>query len=284
MLNQDGKVCKVRPDVINFDDIKNMVPALAGHRKLVERIMHLLGIDEVNAIHGRWCYDTGVPFAHHLVDDEFKFRLKVDNEEILSRFPEGAFITVSNHPFGGMDGIILIHLVGKYRPDFRVMVNFFLNNIRAMRSTFIAVDPIKGDESPEKKKITLDGIREAMKTVKEGHPLGFFPAGAVSKVDKTLHISDREWQPSVIRLIRQLKVPVIPIYFHGHNSTFFNILGLIDWRLRSMRLPKELFKMRNTEVHISVGDPVMPECFSDFPDNESFGKFLRERTYSLSKL
>lgn len=284
MENSANKQCKVRPDVINFDDIKKTVPALAEHKKLVERIMHFLAIDEVNAVHGRWCYDTGVAFAHHLVDDEFKFKLRVDNEEVLSRFPTGAFITVSNHPFGGMDGIILIHLVGKYRPDFRVMVNYFLNNIRAMRSSFIAVDPIKGSDSPEKKKITLDGIREAMKQVKEGHPLGFFPAGAVSKVDRTLHISDREWQPSVIRLIKQLKVPVIPIYFHGHNSTFFNILGLIDWRLRSMRLPRELFKMRNTEVHISVGDPIMPATLAEYPDVESLGKFLREKTYCMAKI
>lgn len=283
-INADGVVCKVRPDVINFDDVKKMVPALTGHKKLVEKVMHFIGIDEVNRIHGSLCYEIGVPFSHLLVEKEFKFKLRVDNEEILSRFPTGAFVTVSNHPFGGMDGIILIHLVGKYRPDFRVMVNFFLNNIRAMRSSFIAVDPIKGDENPEKKKITLDGIREAMKQVKEGHPMGFFPAGAVSKINRSLHVADRQWQPTVIRLIKQFKVPVVPIYFHGHNSTFFNILGLIDWRLRSIRLPKELFNMKGKEVHISVGEPVMPEKIAEFSDLDALGDYLREATYSLSKL
>lgn len=280
----EKKECKVRPDVINFDDIAKMVPALAGHKKFVDSVMHLLKIDEVNAVHRRWCHDTGVPFAHHLVEDEFKFRLRVDNEEILSRFPKGAFITISNHPYGGMDGIILIHLVGKYRPDFRVMVNFFLNNIQAMRSSFIAVDPIKNDDSPEKKKITMDGIREAIKQVKSGHPIGFFPAGAVSKVNKSLHIADREWQPTIIRLIKQLKVPVVPIYFHGHNSTIFNILGLIDWRLRSLRLPTELFHMRGNEVHISVGEPVMPDKIESFTNLDELGKYLRKCTYDLSKL
>ena len=74
------------------------------------------------------------------MEDEFRFKLRIDNEEVLSRFPEGAFITVSNHPFGGMDGILLLHIVGKYRKDYQVMVNMILNNISAMRPSFIAVE------------------------------------------------------------------------------------------------------------------------------------------------
>lgn len=273
----------VKPDVLCYEDIVKAAPFLKGKRKLVERLMHWFMIDEVNAVHRRHCHTTGIPFSRLLVEEEFKFRLRVDNEEVLSRFPEGAFITVSNHPFGGMDGIILLHLVGKYRQDYQVMVNMFLNNITAMRSSFIPVDPIKTDD-PAKKAVTMQGIRRAMAHVKDGHPLGFFPAGAVSKVDRSLHISDREWQPSVTRLIRQLKVPVIPVFFHGHNSTFFNILGLIDWRLRSMRLPRELFNMKGSEVHVSVGEPISVEEQDRYKDPDALGKFLREKTYSLSHL
>ena len=273
----------VRPEVLTADDLIRMVPKLANHRKLVEKAMHFVGLDEVNAIHSRHCYSTGAEFSTHLVNDEFHFKLRVDNEEILRQFPEGGFITVSNHPYGGMDGIILLHLVGQYRPDYKVMVNMILYNISAMRPSFIPVDAIKTDD-PVKKALTMKSIREAMAHVKSGHPLGFFPAGAVSKVDKTLHISDREWQPTVTRLIKQLKVPVIPIYFHGHNSTFFNILGLIDWRLRSARLPKEIFNKRNKEIHISVGEPISVEKQSEFKDYESLGKYLREQTYALAKM
>lgn len=271
----------VRPDVLNYDDIVKMVPALANHRKFVEKVLHWVGIDEVNAVHGRHCYSTGVEFSRHLVEDEFKFKLRIDNEEILSRFPEEPFITVSNHPYGGMDGILLLHLVGKYRKDYQVMVNMFLNHISAMRPSFIAVDPIKTDD-PEKKAVTMQGIRRAMAHVKEGHPLGFFPAGAVSKINGSLHIRDREWQPTITRLIRQLKVPVIPIYFHGHNSAFFNILGLIDWRLRSARLPKEIFNKRGKEVRVSIGEPVSVATQSDFADAEALGRHLRDCTYALS--
>lgn len=113
---------------------------------------------------------------------------------------------------------MLIDIIGRHRPDFKVMVNMFLNYITAMRPSFIAVDP-SGSDDPEKKAATMQGIRQAIAHVRAGHPMGFFPAGAVSKIDRTLHISDREWQPSIIRLVKQLKVPVIPVYFHNHNST-----------------------------------------------------------------
>lgn len=273
----------VQPDVMTFEDIAAMVPALASHRKLVERVMHWLRIDEVNRVHGSWAHTSGIPFTHHLVDDEFKFKLHVDNEEVLARFPEGPFITVSNHPFGAMDGILLLHLVGKYREDFQVMVNMFLNHLSAMRSAFIAVDPFKSDD-PEKKKTTMQGIRTAMKHLKEGHPLGFFPAGAVSKPGWNLQVRDREWQPSITRLIKQMRVPVIPIYFHGHNSWFFQFLGMIDWRLRSARLPIELFRRKGKKIHISVGNPIPVDVQDRFADPNELGQYLRQQTYNLRKI
>lgn len=273
----------IRPDILNADDIVKMVPALANHRGLVERAMKILMLDKCNEVHARWCHTSGVPFAHHLVADEFKFKLRVDNEEILDRFKEGPFITVSNHPFGSYDGIVLIDLVGRHRPDYKVMVNLLLNNISAMRPSFIAVDPIKTDD-PEKKKITMQGIREAMRRIKEGHPVGFFPAGAVSKLGWNLKIRDRQWQPTIIRLIQQMKVPVVPIFFHGHNSALFNFLGVIDWRLRSLWLPHELFRRVGKEVHVSIGEPISPEEQASCKSLDELGELLRRHTYALSKL
>lgn len=273
----------VRPEVITYDDIRKAVPALDGHPKLVNKLLHFLRIDEINRIHSTYCDTPGVEFAHRLIADEFKFKLRIDNLQVLSRFPEGPFITVSNHPFGSYDGILLLDIVGEFRPDFKVMVNLILNNIQAMRPNFIAVDPLKTDD-PEKKKITMQGIREAMKHVKNGHPLGFFPAGAMSKLDRSLTIRDREWQPSIIRLIKQLQVPVIPIFFHGHNSWKFNALGLIDWRLRSLRLPREVILAYGREVHVSIGEPISVERQNECQSVEDLSALLRTATYDLKKI
>lgn len=278
-----GKSYDIRPEVLTYEDVCRMAPFFRGKPGLVKAIFRFLKIDRVNAVHSRWASTPGVPFSHALVEKEFKVRVRVDHEEILSRFPTGAFVTVSNHPLGAFDGIVLLHEVGTFRPDYQVMVNLFLNNLSAMRPSFIAVDP-SGSADPEKKRVTLQGIREAIAHVKAGHPLGFFPAGAVSKVKRDLHIRDRQWQPSIIRLISQLKVPVIPVYFHGHNSTFFNILGIIDWRLRTLRLPAEVFRMRGREVHLSIGEPITVEEQRDCGTMEELGRLLRARTYELEKL
>lgn len=284
-INEKQRVCApgVRPDILNYEDIRKMVPLLDGHPRIVNTIMHWLILDKCNAVHGKYCYETGVPFSNLLIDDCYRIRKRIDNEQVLDRFPEGPFITVSNHPLGALDGILLIDIVGRHRPDFKVMVNMFLNYLTAMRPSFIAVDP-SGSDDPDKKMATMQGIREAIARVRGGHPIGFFPAGAVSKINSSLRISDRPWQPSIIKLIKQMKVPVIPVYFHNHNSAFFNILGLIDWRLRTLRLPRELFNKTGKEMHISFGEPIMPGEQARYKDLDSFGAMLRRRTYGLSRL
>ena len=268
--------------VLDADDIYSMVPKLAKYPKLVKRVMHWLQIDRVNEVHSRFFDTPGAPFVANLVKD-FNITLKIDNETVLDNLPEGAFITVSNHPFGAIDGITLIHIVASRRPDYKVMVNMILGRLTAMRPNFITVDSMSSDD-PAKQAVSMKGIREVIKRVKEGHPIGFFPAGAVSKVNWRGRLMDRTWQPSVIRLIDKLKVPVIPIYFHGTNSWFFNFLGVVCWQLRTLRLPSEVFRKCNKTLHISVGDPIsVEEQQAHAGSVEELGRFLKEKTYSLRK-
>jgi len=273
----------VRPDVLNYDDIRKMVPKLDGHEKFVKWFMHLFMFDEVNRVHATYCNTPGPEFAQHLIEDEFHTPLRVDHEDILARFKEGAFITVSNHPFGSLDGIALIALVTRYRPEYKVMVNMILGKITAMSPNFITVDAMATGD-PEKRKVSVNGIREALRQLRDGEPVGFFPAGAMSKTDKKGFLVDREWQPSVLQIIARAKVPVIPIYFHGNNSKLFNFLGHACWPLRSLMLPRELFNhKKNKEIHISIGEPIMPEDQARFKgDAEALGKYLREKTYALA--
>lgn len=269
--------------VLDVDKIAHEAPALANHRKLIAKLIHWLELDKVNAVHDKYFDTPGLPFVKGLLTD-FDIQLKVDNEDVLKSFPVGTpFITVSNHPFGALDGISLIHLVGQYHPDYKVMVNKFLNYITAMRPNFIAVDPLASDD-PDKRAVSMRGIKEAIMQVRRGHPIGFFPAGAVSKINGKLRLEDRAWQPSIIRLIEQLDVPVVPIFFHGRNSTWFNILGMIDWRLRTLRLPAEVFRKCHSTIHISVGQPISVEEQKRHQGSiEEFGEYLKARTYALRK-
>lgn len=277
----EGHVYKVRPNVVTYDDVYRWVPILKGHSKIVTAIFKFLMMDKVNLVHGRLSRTPGIAFSDALIEDELQIKTIVDNEEILDRFKDTAFVTVSNHPYGSVDGVELLHIVGRHRPDFKVMVNFFLDNLTAMRPNFIAVDP-SASEDPQKRAISIEGIREAIRRVREGHPVGFFPAGAVSKIQRNLRIRDRAWQPTIIRLISKLGVPVVPIYFHGHNSAWFNILGLISWQIRTLRLPAEVFEKRGKTIHISIGEPIMPATLKGCGSEEELCELLRKATYSLA--
>ena len=269
----------VKRTVLDYSDISEMIPFFKGKEKLCNWLLKLVAIDKVNWIHSHNFDTPGVPFTEGLLKD-LNITIKIRNKQVLDNLPEGAFITVSNHPFGALDGIMLINIVGKHRPDFKVMVNMILNHITAMRPNFINVDALASND-PKKRAESVRGIATAIRHVREGHPLGFFPAGAVSKFTKELRIEDRKWQPSITRIIQKVKVPVIPIYFHGHNTLFFTILGMIDWRLRTLKLPSEVFRGKNRTYRISMGNPITPEMQAQFATPEELGKYLRNQTYAL---
>lgn len=273
----------IKPTVLDYNDIVKLVPRLEGHETLVNSLLRFLSVDKVNDVHQRFCDTPGPEFVRRMLFDGFHIKLRVDNERLLDNLPQGAFITVSNHPFGALDGITLIHLIASRRPEYKVMVNMILNQISAMRPNFIAVDALASND-PAKKQVSMKGIREVIKQVRSGNPVGFFPAGAVSKVNLHGELNDREWQPTVVRLIEQLRVPVLPIYFHGSNSWWFNFLGLVSWQLRTLRLPAEVFRKIGKEIHVSVGDFIsVEEQKAHQGSTAEFGEFLKAKTYELRK-
>ena len=258
-----------------------MTPYFVGKEKLARRLMHWLAIDKVNEYHSRSCDTPGVPFVQRLLDD-LEIKLDVRNSEVLDRLPQGGFVTISNHPFGALDGISLIKLVGEKREDFKVMVNMMLNHISAMRPNFINVNAVKSDD-PEKRAVSMKGIVEAMRHVHDGHVLGFFPAGAVAKFSWRLRFNDLPWKPNITHIIRKLQVPIVPIYFHGHNSLTFTILGMINWKLRTLRMPTEVFRRKGDTLHITVGEPIDVAQQALYETDEDLAQFLRKRTLELKK-
>lgn len=266
--------------VLDADDIMEMVPKLSGHRKFVDWFIRFISLDKVNDIHAHNAATPGPQFVHGLLND-LDIKLRIDNGQVLDHLPEGAFVTVSNHHFGALDGIILINLIASRRPEYKVMVNMVLNYIWAMRPNFIAVDAMASDD-PKKKAVSMAGIREVIKNVRAGKPVGFFPAGAVGKVNWRGRLQDREWQPTVIQLIEKLKVPVVPIFFHGSQSWWFNFLGVVCWQLRTFRHPAEVFRKKGSTFHITIGEPIsVEEQMRHMGSEKEFSDFIRHETYKL---
>lgn len=275
------EIPQVRPDVLTDEEVMQMVPKLGKHPKLVRRLMRLLKMDDMNRVHTIACSEPGAECARRLLSDALHIKVEVENAEVLDHLPEGAFITVSNHPFGAVDGIALVDLIASRRPEFKVMVNMILNRVSGLRPNFIAVDAW-AQKDPAKRAVSVRGIAECLRQIKEGKPMGFFPAGAMSKTDWKGRLEDRPWQESVLRIIHRSKVPVIPIFFQGSNSFIFNLMGHICWPLRSLMLPREIMKKANSTIRVTIGEPIsVEEQASHAATPETLGAYLRERTYAL---
>jgi len=271
----------MKEKLITKDDISNLHPVLRGRwgNGLLKMIFSITGMNKINDIYDGSKHHTGVGFVTHLLDRQGIVRI-VENDEILDLFQNQPFITVSNHPFGHIDGIMVISVVAAKRNDFRVMVNWMLNRIDTMEENFIGVNPYAKDSKMATAKSSVGGVKQCLEHIRGGHPLGFFPAGGVSSSHLT-YTKDREWQIPVLKLIKKAKVPVIPMYISGTNSWLYRFMGFIDWRLRMVRLFHEVTNKRGKKIYIRFGNPISVEEQSQFENIEAFGEFLKEKTYDL---
>ena len=241
-------------------------------------LMRILSVDKINELYDRNSSLVGPAFAKAVLD-EIGVKYEVLNSSVLDDLPDGPFITVSNHPYGHIDGMMLVDLFGSRRPDFKVMVNKFLGRINTLENNFISVTPT-GSVRTAPTMDSIRGIKDAVSHVREGHPLGIFPSGAVSDLSlKEGCVRDREWQEPVIRHIMKMNVPVVPVYFADRNAVLYYSLGLLDWRIRLLRLPAEVFNKRDKKVRVILGNIISPEEQRGFEDTDDFRPYLRSKVY-----
>lgn len=266
--------------LITMEDIDNISPIFNGERghTLANRLMRLTGVDRLAERYARHEELTGPDFVDAFLKD-LDVNYEVSGLEHLAALAQGPFITVSNHPYGGLDGLILIDLIGHSREDFKVMANQFLSLVKTIKDNFITVVP-NTKEAARATKESIAGVRKAISQLHEGHPIGLFPAGAVSDL-KGFSIRDREWQESAIRLIQKMNVPVLPVRFFDRNSNFFYFLGLINWKIRTLRLPKEILNKNGKSIRVGIGPVISVEEQQQFRTREALGSFLRASVYDM---
>lgn len=203
-------------------------------------------------------------------------------EKDLENIPEkGAAVVVANHPYGGIEGVILLHVLRQVRPDVKVLANHLLGQIPEMREYIIEVDPFEGKGSAQK---NIQGLKRALRWIRQGGLLVIFPAGEVSSIQ--LHkavVTDPKWSSTAGRIIRIAKAPVIPAHFPGHNGPLFHMLGLIHPILRTMLLPREFLNKQKKSIELRFGKPVSARKISSARDDDSLTSLLRLRTYLLEK-
>ena len=202
------------------------------------------------------------------------------SDEDRARIPKtGPVVVVANHPFGGLEGVVLDSILLSVRSDFRIMANSILGRIPEMRDHFILVNPF-GTENARAQNIRP--LLECRRLLNDGGMLAVFPAGEVSSIDlKTGRVRDPAWSKTVAALVRRSKATVVPMFFSGHNGPGFQFAGLIHPRLRTVLLPKMFNKLRNARLHVSIGAAIPWRDLEKFADDEDLIQYMRLRTYAL---
>ena len=268
--------------LITMEDIEGISPVFKGKfgNGLARSLMRITGMDQISELYNQNEVLKGPEFVSSYLKD-LDLRYEVQGLEQLKSVLEGPFITVSNHPYGGLDGLVLIDLFGHLREDYKVMANKFLSLVKTISDNFISVVP-KTNNNNGVAQESINGIKKAIAHVKEGHPLGLFPSGAVSDFSfKDFGVRDREWQASAVRFIQKMKVPVLPVHFFDRNSSFFYFLGLLNWKIRILRLPREVLNKKGKTIHLGIGPIISVEEQSRHAQSEEFGKMLRDAVYSI---
>lgn len=239
----------------------------------------LLAVDKINEYYQRACsIQDEVNFFQKSLES-MKLKIQVSPED-LERIPaSGPVLTVANHPFGAVDGVILGALMLQVRPDVKVLGNHLLGAITELCPWLLLVDPFGTGESARK---NLRSMRDTLTFLNEGGMVATFPSGEVSSFQfKSRQVIDPPWNVNTARFVRKSQASVLPVYFEGRNGPLFHLAGMVHPRLRTLLLPHEMAKREETTISLRVGSPIPYRKLAEFENDQSLTDYLRMKTYIL---
>ena len=279
---------KTKTKIINKSDIMKAIHMRGPVGWIISSLaMCIFGFNKVNKANEHCKQYQGADFSAHILKYAgISYNLKPQQYNYIPQ--DGPFIVIANHPIGSADGMMLSAVIGTMRTDFKIMANFLLTMIPSLKESFIPVNPFT-DGGLSLASSSLAGLRLAKEHLAAGGSLGLFPAGEVSTYQRPKNrtslkkhvVEDIPWPVSMIKLIRNANVPVIPVYFEAQNSRWFHFIGRIHPLLRTLNLPNECFNKKGKTIPMRIGKPIMPNALAEYPDNEQRGGYLRSRVYAM---
>lgn len=204
------------------------------------------------------------------------------SSEDLERIPrEGPVLIVTNHPYGGVDGVAFGAMLGTVRDDFKVMANYLLAHMVEIKPWLIGVDPFETRESARR---NLAALKDTIRFLRAGGCVGMFPSGTVSHYQtKERRVVDPVWSPNTGRLVHKTEATVVPVYFEGGNGLLFQLAGMLNPRLRTLLLPREMMKANGITLRIKIGQALPYRKLAHIEDPAKLTDFLRLKTYLLKE-
>ena len=244
---------------------------------LINWVKKLIHQEELNELLCESGHLKGTQFAAASLK-KFNITYNIHGLERIDK--EKRYIIVSNHPLGGLDGIIMIELFGEIFKEVRFVVNDLLYHVEPLRPVFIPVNKYGRQSTQTAQMITENYESDAQ--------ILYFPAGLCSRLTKG-KIEDLEWKKSYINQAIKYKRDILPVYFEGRNSgLFYKIANLrkklgIKFNYETILLPREMFKKKNSQFNVFIEQPVTYEQLSEHKTVTGWNKIIRDRVYSIKK-
>ena len=207
---------------------------------------------------------------------KFEIKFKVSGTENIPE--KGRCIFVSNHPLGGLDGLVFIYELSKHFPDIKFPVNDILTNIENLSGILLPVNK-HGSQGKEAARMIEDAYASDSQIL-------YFPAGLCSRKKRGV-IKDLIWHKSFISKAIQHKRDVVPAYFSGRNSNFFyNLANIrkflgIKGNIEMLYLADEMFKQKGKEISLTFGKPIPWQTFDKSRSAPEWADWVKSKSYEL---
>jgi putative hemolysin len=212
--------------------------------------------------------------------EEMNIELTTPKAEI-DRIPsDGPLVIVSNHPHGLIDGIVMARLISQVRDDYQILTRALLVGVTRIEKYLLPVS-FPHEEDAIRKNIQMR--QKAISALKDGHCIALFPAGTVSTSETYFgEPTEREWATFTAKMVRQSGAKVLPIYFTGSNSRWFQIANKLGDTMRQSLLLYEIRNAFNKKQSPVIGELIDPDVVKSFEkDAKGLMAFLREETLKL---
>lgn len=247
-------------------------------RAAAERALALTTLDDLYA--GLRTVEDPVAFAQAALA-ALGVTIDVDSDDV-ARIPlSGPTLVCANHPYGAIEGLILLATVGALRSDVRVLANRWLAQIEPLRPALLSVDVFDGDGSTRE---NARAFRSSLEHLRRGGTLIVFPAGAVSRLAvRDRQVRDGAWSSSVVRMSARADARIVPAWFTGRNSALFQVAGLVHPNVSTALLPRELLKKRGASIRLALGTPIAPGELAGLEDDACRVDYVRLRAAVLAE-
>lgn len=249
---------------------RNIINNSGNTDTLMDKVlMKSMNYDKFSKFYNKFSSLKGMELIDKILE-ELNIQAVVDEQDFKHIPKNGGFVIVANHPFGILDNLLLLSVISKLRPDFKVMSSEVLEKDNTFSSFCL---PVQSPSTEEE---------DMLSHIENGGGFGVFPAGEVSTFYQDQKgIKDKLWDKSIVKRVKKAGVPVIPVYFEGKNSVSFHLLGKLHPKLRDARIPAELFKKKNAKVRLRIGSAISVKEQKASDSAGDLSRYLRARVYIL---